>query len=62
MKYLLSLLLYCVGDLISRPMCRWDLAFLYPLYNWLMIKSGDLDTDYRLWKSLRRSPPGANGP
>ena len=34
-----SQVLYWLGDLVSRPMDRFDWAWLYPLYNRLMISS-----------------------
>ena len=38
--YILSWILYGLGDLISKPMSRWDcMAWLYTPYNWLMLKS-----------------------
>jgi hypothetical protein len=36
-----SEVLYCLGDWVSRPMCYWDWAGIYPVYNWLM------DASYR---------------
>lgn len=35
-------ILYYLGDVISRPMVRFDLGWLYPIYNKLMIASADL--------------------
>jgi hypothetical protein len=34
--------LYCLGDWISRPMYHWDWSRIYPVYNWLM------DSSYRI--------------
>ena len=32
--------LYGLGHAVSIPMCKWDrMAFLYPVYNWLMLRS-----------------------
>ena len=40
-------LLYYSGHLVSIPMYMFDRAsFLYPLYNWLMVKSADFDAIY----------------
>jgi len=50
MKYILSTFLFWVGDLVSRPMIRWDLGWLYPLYSKLMGWSLDLDKDGKVWK------------
>ena len=38
-----SWLLYWLGDLVSRPMSRWDACWwLYPVYNRLMLASSRL--------------------
>ena len=37
-----SEVLYCVGDWVSRPMSRFDWAWLYPVYHRLMIWSCDI--------------------
>jgi hypothetical protein len=38
-----SWLLYWLGDLVSRPMSRWDaFSWLYPAYNRLMLASSRL--------------------
>jgi hypothetical protein len=34
-----SRVLYWLGDLVSKPMDRFDWAWLYPIYNRLMISS-----------------------
>ena len=51
MKYYFALVLFWIGDKISIPMCKWDWAFLYPIYNKLMIWSSDLDKEGRIWKN-----------
>lgn len=53
MKYFrlaLAWILYIVGHLVSRPMCWWDLGFLYPIYNRLMTWSVALDKEGKIWK------------
>jgi len=40
--YILSITLYRTGDLISYPMLRFDWAYLYPIYNQLMIWSYEI--------------------
>jgi hypothetical protein len=41
--YILSWVLYCLGDLVSRPMNWFEWAWwLYPVYNRLMICSYDV--------------------
>jgi hypothetical protein len=37
--WVISWILYLLGDLISRPMNRFDWAWLYPAYNRLMVWS-----------------------
>jgi hypothetical protein len=37
-----SEVLWYLGDWVSRPMCYWDWAGIYPSYNWLM------DASYRI--------------
>jgi len=37
--YILSWILYGLGDIISRPMQWFDWAWLYPAYNRLMLSS-----------------------
>ena len=39
---------YYAGDLISVPMMRFDWAFLYPTYNWLMRKSHAISDEFDL--------------
>jgi hypothetical protein len=41
----ISEVLYCLGDWASRPMCYWDWAGIYPMYNWLM----DLSYRTQIW-------------
>jgi hypothetical protein len=41
----ISEVLYCLGDWVSRPMCHWDWNWIYPVYNWLM----DLSYQIQVW-------------
>lgn len=45
-------LYYYLGHYISIPMAKWDLGFLYPVYNKLMIMSSDLDYENALWQAV----------
>lgn len=38
----MSYILYWLGDIISKPMLWFDWAFLYKSYNYLMLKSADI--------------------
>lgn len=50
MKLMLSYILYYMGDFVSK-LLYWDsLAWLYPVYNKLMIWSAELDEDHVIWK------------
>lgn len=41
--YTLTWTLYGLGDLVSKPMNWFDcMAWLYPAYNWLMLRSYDV--------------------
>jgi hypothetical protein len=46
----LSWLLYWLGDLVSRTLCRWGLAG--SLYQKLMRLSVALDKDFNVWKEV----------
>lgn len=47
MRYLLAWTLYWMGDIVSKPMCRYEFlgGRLYPLYNKLMLASNDVQGD-----------------
>ena len=45
----LSFALYTLGDWISRPMLRYDLGWLYPIYSRLMCWSSQLDKENLVW-------------
>lgn len=51
MKLALAYILYYVGDVISRFLYYNMFSFMYPLYNWLMLKSVALDTHEKIWKT-----------
>ena len=41
--YILTWVLYGLGDLVSKPMNWFDcMSWLYPAYNWLMLRSYDV--------------------
>jgi hypothetical protein len=44
-----SMLLYGIGDALSRPMLRHDWAWLYPAYSAAMRWSSSLDEDNSVW-------------
>jgi len=50
-KLFLSHILYYIGDFISRTLMRAGIG--YPLYNRIMLLSSDLDTEGKLWKTVK---------
>ena len=50
LKQTLAYVLYYTGHWVSFPMSKFDLGWLYPFYNWCMIKSGDFDVKERIWQ------------
>lgn len=50
MKLLIAWMLYFLGDLVSKIMNTDLTAWLYPVYNKLMIWSSELDDDGVIWK------------
>lgn len=51
MKYY-CMMYYYLGHWVSIPMFKYDWAFLYPLYHYLISKSVDISDKYNLdiWK------------
>jgi hypothetical protein len=47
----LSWILYWLGDLVSKTLCRWGLAG--SLYQKLMRLSVKLDKDFDVWKEVK---------
>lgn len=41
-RYVMSYFYFYIGHIISKPMLWFDWAFLYKSYNYLMIKSSDI--------------------
>jgi hypothetical protein len=51
MKLALSLVLYWLGDVISRTILRLGIG--YGLYKTLMLWSVDLDDKFNVWKEVK---------
>jgi hypothetical protein len=47
----LSWLLYWLGDLVSRTLCRWGLTG--SLYQKLMLWSVECDKNFNVWKEVK---------
>lgn len=52
LKTACSFACYYAGDLISRVMPRRYFGWGWDLYQWLMSKSGELDTEDRVWTTV----------
>lgn len=50
MRTLLARMFYLLGHVISIPMAKFDWAWLYPIYNQLMITSSNLDIHNKVWR------------
>lgn len=55
-RWLSAWTLYWIGDAISRPMDRFDLGWLYPAYNRVMVLSCQLQGqgNFGPWKDAPR--------
>jgi len=53
MKFLLSYILYKIGDLISITTMKWGNGFGYTLYSKVMHMSVNLDTNNKIWKPVK---------
>jgi len=53
MKYLLSLSLYHIGDIISRTTMQWFNGFGYSVYSKLMNWSVNLNEKEKIWKPVK---------
>lgn len=54
--YLLSWGLFWMGDLVSKIMNNHLAIVLYPVYNWLMTKSYDVQDKYKVEKGPWNEP------
>lgn len=52
MNYILAHLFYYAGHIVSKPMHYFDWGWLYPIYNWLMIKSSEYDIYEWIWNNV----------
>ena len=56
-------LYYFLGDMVSRPMQRWDWP-VYDLYNALMTRSSDIDEEYGqgwVWEQVSEDDENLTG-
>jgi hypothetical protein len=53
MKFILSYLLYFIGDIISRTTMQWFNGFGYSIYQNVMNLSVNLDIEHKIWKPVK---------
>lgn len=53
MRYLLSLTLYHIGDVISRTFMMWGRGYGYSIYRQIMLWSCELDQEGKIWKYIK---------
>jgi hypothetical protein len=53
MKFILSYLLYFIGDIISRTTMQWFNGFGYSIYQKVMNLSVNLDIEHKIWKPVK---------
>lgn len=57
LAFWLSITLFTLGDLVSKPMIKFDWSWLYPMYNKLMLWSVGLQRRYKCvgpWQTVRQ--------
>lgn len=52
MRYILSYLLYIIGDIISRTTMLWGDGYGFNIYNKVMMWSVNLDKECKIWKPV----------
>lgn len=53
MKFLLSYMLYIIGDIISNTTMRVGYGLGYSIYQKVMNWSVNLDTEHKIWKPVK---------
>ena len=53
MRYILSYILYFIGDIISRTTMVWGDGCGFKIYNQVMLWSVDLDKECKIWKQVK---------
>lgn len=54
MRYILSYLLYIIGDIISRTIMLFGDGYGFKIYNKVMLWSVQLDKKGKIWKPVKR--------
>jgi hypothetical protein len=53
MRYILSYILYIIGDIISRTTMFWGDGYGFKIYNKVMLWSVNLDKEGKIWKRVK---------
>jgi hypothetical protein len=53
MRYILSYVLYIIGDIISMTIMNWGDGYGYKIYSKVMLWSVDLDKECKIWKRVK---------
>lgn len=53
MRFILSYILYIVGDIISKTTMQWFNGIGYNIYSKVMNLSVNLDTEHKIWKPVK---------
>lgn len=54
MKYVLSWILYWIGDILSRTIMMYGRGYGYGIYKTVMLWSVDLDEKGKIWKHIKK--------
>jgi len=53
MRFIISYLLFFIGDIISRTTMQWFNGFGYSIYSKIMNWSVNLDVKHNIWKPVK---------
>lgn len=53
-RFISSLTLYWIGDILSRTILYWGDGYGYRVYQKVMLWSVDLDKEGKIWKHVKR--------
>ena len=60
MRYILSYILYSIGDIISITIMNYGDGYGFKLYNQVMLWSVELDKEGKIWKKVKRKKKNNN--
>lgn len=53
MRYVLSYILYSIGDIISKTIMNYGDGYGFKIYNQVMLWSVELDRECKIWKQVK---------